>query len=731
MSRIGRLGGLCFRHRWWVLAGWLGVLVAGVVSAGQVFERLGAGEQTYAPESVQAQQVLDEASDRGGEVIALLEGVDPDSPEVADAVARATTELRALPGVRGVDEPVLATDGTGVALRVTLTKFDSDTEQEDDAVERVSDRLRLLTEELPGATVRLGGGEVLSREIDEAVQEDLSTAELRALPATFVVLLFVFAGLFAAGVPLLATLATMAGAFAVLLGFSRFVQLDGNIVTVVSLLGLALSIDYGLLLVARYREELVPAYRQAVADGRRRIDRPSRAAALVRTWSTAGRTILFSGLTIAAALCGLLVLRVTSLQAMAAAGISVALVAVVVSLTFTAALLGAFGRWIRPSRRSLRRATTIAAAGGDDAESGFFARLARFTQRRTLLVALGTAAALVGAGAPLLGATIRMPLLDGMPRSIESVAVADDLSTRYGLTAQPAITVVARTDPAALDDWASRWSTDSAVLRVEPARAAGPDLSTVTLAVPGDAQSEEAQDLVQRVRAERPGEYESWVTGNAAVLVDILDTLGATLPLGVLVTVLAMLALLFWMTGSLVVPIKAIGIAVVSLGATFGVLVGVFQHGWLSGLLDTHTTGGLSPFVLGIVFAFAFGLSMDYEVFLLSRVKEFVDAGQDTNAAVRHGLQRTGRIITAAALLMLIVFGAFGAATIGDIEQIGVGLFVAVLVDATIVRCLLVPATMTLLGRWNWWAPSFLRQIHHRYGPREPAPLDEQPARVG
>jgi RND superfamily putative drug exporter len=732
---IGTLGGFCFRHRWWVLAGWLVAMVAGVVAAGQVFQQLGEVEQQgYAPESVQAGRVLDAASDRGGDVVALVEGIDPRAAGVREAVEQASTELRGRPEVVEVDDPVPATDGTGVALRVTLAKFDDDADDnaggdaEDEAVAQVSDRLRRLAEELPGATVRLGGGEVIGREINEAVQQDLARAELRALPLTMVVLVFVFAGLLAAGVPLLATLATMAGAFAVLLGFSQVMPLDGNIVTVVSLLGLALSIDYGLLLVARYREELVPEYRQALAGGSRRIARDRRAAALTRAWGTAGRTVLFSGLTIAAALCGLLVLRYTALQAIAAAGISVALVAIVTALTFTAALLGAFGRWIRPSRRALRRAAGAPAGDGteDGASSrGFFARLAGLTQRWPVLVAAGAAAALVAAGAPMLGATIKAPLLDGMPRSIESVAVADDLSARYGLTALPAITVLARTDPASLDAWASRWDADAEVGRVEPARAAGPDLATVTLQVRGDAQGEAAQELVERLRADRPAGVESWVTGNAAVLVDLLDALRTSLPWAVALTLLAMLVLLFWMTGSLVVPVKAIVMAVVSLGATFGVLVGVFQHGWLSGLLDTHPVGGLSPFVLGVVFAFALGLSMDYEVFLLSRVKEYVDAGQETDAAVRHGLQRTGRIITAAALLMLIVFAGFGAAAIGDIEQVGIGLFVAVLVDATIVRCLLVPATMTLLGRWNWWAPRFLRRLHGRYGMRERATAAE------
>jgi RND superfamily putative drug exporter len=349
-------------------------------------------------------------------------------------------------------------------------------------------------------------------------------------------------------------------------------------------------------------------------------------------------------------------------------------------------------------------------------EPGFFAGLARFTQRWPAPVALVTVTGLVLAGYPLLRVDMVVPGIESLPSSIESVAVSNALTERYGLSPQPPIRVVARTDPASLDAWAARWRTDPEVARVQPARDAGQGLATVALEVRGPDQGQGAQDLVRRLRADRPAGVDSWVGGQAAVLVDVLDKLRVSLPWAGAVTAAAMLVLLFLMTGSIIVPLKAIVMGVVSLGASLGVMVLLFQDGLLSGPLDTMTVGGLNPFVLAVVFAFAFGLSMDYEVFLLGRIKEYVDAGLDTDTAVRRGLQHTGRIITTAALLMLIVFGAFGLAEFSDIEQIGVGLFVAVLVDATIVRCLLVPAAMTLLGRWNWWAPGPLRRLHQRLG---------------
>jgi putative drug exporter of the RND superfamily len=714
-----RIGTFCYRHRWLVLFAWLLILVGGVASAGVVLDNLDPDDRDYAPESIQAYQVLDDSSEIGQRVIALVEGVDLTAPQTRDAIERASTEISGFANVATVDEPVPAVDGSGLAVPVTLDRLtDSDTERA--ATDQVAQRLRAIADDLPGSTVRIGGGAVMQPEINEVVGNDLSSAELRGLPLTLVVLVFVFGGLVAAGVPLLATVVTLFGGFAVLLGFSQFVQLDQNVVTVVSLLSLGLSIDYGLLLLARYREELVPAYRSALAGGSRTVDRRARADALARAWGTAGRTIMFSGLIVAGALCGLLAIQIRDLQAMAAAGISAALVAVTVALTFTAALVSIFGRAIRPSRRAVRKAgeAAVAAAGAAE-ETGFFAGLARFTQRWPVPIALVTVAGLLVAGYPLLRMKVELTGLEGLPPSIESVAVANDLSTRYGQSSDPAVQVVARTTVESLETWANRWRTDPAVLRVEPAVAAGPNLSVITLAVRGDEQGEAAQGLVQRVRADRPAGAESWVTGQAAMLVDVLASLRSSLPAAIAVTVLAMFVLLFLMTGSVVVPLKAIVMGVVSLGATFGVLVLLFQDGWLAGPLDTLTTGGLNPFVMSIVFAFAFGLSMDYEVFLLGRIKEYVDAGYDTDRAVRRGLQHTGRIITTAALLMLIVFGAFGFASISDIEQIGVGLFVGVLVDATIVRCLLVPATMTLLGRWNWWAPAPLRRLHRRFGLRE------------
>lgn len=699
---IGRVGSWCFRHGWWVLVGWVVLVAAGVLATGPLFSRLSDGGVPHDVESVAANDVISSGNDSAGTIVGIVDGVDPTAPAVRTAVADVSSGLSTVEGVRSV-EPAAA-DAHGLVIAVVLSKMDRPARDTLSAV--VVERLHGLTAQLPpGATVEVGGAPVLSQANRQAVREDLQRAEFSSLPVTLVVLVLVFGGIVAAGLPVLTAAVSVAAAMGALLGFSYFTDVDQDGVTVVTLLGLGLAVDYGLLLVARYREELVNGHPPD--------------AAITRAWSTAGRTVMFSALTVAAALSGLLMFDLPTLTALGAAGVSIAVVCVLASLTFTAGMIGLLRRWIRPSRRA-RRSTVDSAARE---ERGAFARISRAVQRRPLLVALGTMALLLLAGSPLLGTELRLPGLGGIPRSIEAARVADTLQDRFQQPVGPAITVVARTDAATLGQWATRWADDPVVAKIRTAKelpASG--VSTVGIDVTGDPQGPAVRELVARMRADRPSGGQSWVTGDAAVLADLLALITRALPLAVGVTVLAMLVLLFAMTGSLVVPIKAIVANLVSLGATFGVLTAVFGYGFASGLLDTLTVGSLNPFVVVVIFAFAFGLSMDYEVFLLGRIKEYVDAGMDTNAAVRRGLQHTGRVITSAALLMVIVFGCFAAARIGNIEQIGLGLTVAVLIDATIVRCLLVPATMTLLGRWNWWAPAPLRRLHARWGLHESTP---------
>src|SRR5438874_704995 len=373
---VARLGRRCFRRRWWVLAIWLLAVGGGVLSVGPVFHGLAGGGGPSSLESVQANQMLADAGRKGATVTAVVDGIDPTAAAVHDAVLAAAADIGPMSGVAKVTTPYdpdlpparaaaqVARDHRAVLVNVELAKLDKVTRH--DVAAAVSARLHQLGGTLAGAQVRVGGGAALSQQANDAVQRDLSRAEELSLPITLVILVFVFGGLIAAGLPVLAAVVSAASVMTVLLLFAQFTDLDNNAVTVVSLLALGLSIDYGLLLVGRYREELGGGHEPDVA--------------IARAWATAGRTILFSALTVAAAMSGLLLFGITGLSALGAAGVSIALVAMLVSLTLTAALIGLARRRIKPSRRAARRIARY----GDAAEGGFFARLARTAQRRPL-----------------------------------------------------------------------------------------------------------------------------------------------------------------------------------------------------------------------------------------------------------------------------------------------------------------------------------------------------------
>ncbi|MFC0598048.1 MMPL family transporter [Streptomyces palmae] len=711
-----RLARFCQRYRWIVVVGWLVLAVGGVLSSGPVMDSIAQPKSPENVEAFKADSVIKEESDRGEYVFGLLDGVDPKDPKVRSAVKAASADLAEVAGVRSVQSPyssysasdgLVARDGKALLIRVELKKLDDDAEKT--AVDAVSDRIDKLDEAVPGAAVKVGGTPVRNVEAGESVGKDLARSELISLPLTLIVLVFVFGGLIAAGLPLLGMIATLLTSFILLLGFSRFVNLDANVVTIVALLSLGLSIDYALLLVARYREELAAGHEPEEA--------------LPRAWGSAGRTIVFSALTVAASLCGLLVFDVSGLQAVGAAGIAAVIGAMVTSLTLTAAVLGFARRRVRPSKRALGARTP----GAED-ENGGFARLAGAVQKRPVPVLIASVAVLLLMGAPMLGANLKMNGASVLPADLPSVQVDTVLKERFGKDGDPAVVVVARTDPAALNAWAKRHREDPGVVAVSQAKPISERLAVVDFTIEGASNGTVAKEQVDRLRADQPV-AESWVTGPTAQLVDALGQLEDGLPWAALVMILSMGVLLFLMTGSLMIPLKALLMNVVSLGAAFGVLVAVVQKGWLASALGITVIGGVDPFILVFVLAFAFGLSMDYEVFLLSRVSELVESGTPNDTAVRLGLQRSGRIITSAALLMIIAFAAFVTADFGAIQQIGLGLSVAIFVDATIVRCLLVPATMTLMGRWNWWAPAPLKRFHARFGLREggrPAPTPEK-----
>jgi RND superfamily putative drug exporter len=699
-GRLARLGGWCARRRWFVVTAWGVLLVVGIVVGGQVFAHLKDGHGSNSVESVHGFNLLDAASTDGGSLVAVVDGVSTDDLAVRAAVVDAAGVVAQVPGVTSVvtayDDPdprLRAVDEHASLVVITTAKTDDMAVIQD----RIESVRAALKDAVPGATVTVGGPLAVVQEQAEAAGSDLVRGEAIALPVLLLALLLVFRGVRSALIPVIGGLVTIAGALLLLRGLTGVMDIASYAVDVVALFGLALAVDYCLLMVNRFREERAAGHELPEA--------------VSRTVAFAGRTITFSALIVMASLAGLFAFSDPTFSSLAVGGIATTLVALCAGLTLVPALLAVWGKKIKPS-------------AGVREDDGAFARLARRVQRRPLLVAAGSVAALLAAGAPFLSVNFGQDDPRLLPRSFDSRTVADTLQTRFHGTGAEPVQVVAQraaSDPAVIA-YAGRIRAIAGVEAVELTSVA-PALSVVRVTPSGTTQGAAAQQLIEVLRDHRPS-YPTYVTGSAAFLLDFKHSVATRIPWALGLIAFATFALLFLMTGSIMVPIKALTMNLLSLCATFGALVWVFQDGHLSGVLGFDAFGAIELWVPIVTFVFAFGLSMDYEVFLLSRIKEAYDETGDSEHAVAVGLQRSGRIITSAAGLVMIVFLGFALGQNLGIKEMGMALAIAVLVDATVVRCLLVPATMTLLGDANWWAPASLRRLHDRIGLREQPTVD-------
>jgi putative drug exporter of the RND superfamily len=701
---LHRLSRAAVRHPRRTIAAWVLMVVVSFIAAPVLFSSLtsdmGGGDGS---ESGSADDRVDELVARlppqdraerpGPTVVGIVDGFAVDDPATEAAVRDAVARIAQLPGVDAVvdaygsDDPGLrAQDGRASAVVVTMDRSpDADPDAMADAVEAELERT--------GAPrVLVGHEDTADDEIEAQAEEDLARAEMFALPLALLALIVVFGGLLAAILPLGVAFASMAGALIVLAGATITGDVAVYSINVITMFGIGVGIDYGLLVVSRFKEERA-----------RGSDVP---VALDRTMATAGRTVAYSGLTVAVALAGLLVFDSSGLRSLAIGGIGVVLVAVLAGLTLLPALLALVGRRLRPAK--LR--TT----------PGAFWHIARWVQRWALPVVAVAGVLLIVAGLPFLHARFENPDGRSLPESSVARQLAEGRQRFPGNEAEP-IEVVAITTPddPQLATWVATVAARDDVAAVDVDDTLAPVGAVQIDVVPqGPTQGDMAQDVVADVRR-LDAPFETLVGGDAAELVDLKASISSRLPWALTIVGLATIVLLFLMTGSVVVALKAVIMNVLSLGATFGVLVWVFQDGHLSNLLGFDSVGALDATMPLIVFLFAFGLSMDYEVFLLARIKEAWDETGDNDVAVATGLDRSGRIITSAAALLVIVFAGFAAGELVLIKQLGLGMAVAVIVDATIVRTLLVPATMTLMGRWNWWAPAPLRRFHRRFGLQE------------
>jgi trehalose monomycolate/heme transporter len=571
-----------------------------------------------------------------------------------------------------------------------------------------------------GVTARVGGTVPFEVAVNSEVSADIAKAEGFSMPVLLILLLIIFGSLAAASLPVAIGGIAILGSFTVLRLITMATTVSIYSLNITTILGLGLGIDYGLFMVTRFREELhrQPTVEQAVA----------------RTVATAGRTVAVSGVTVAAALTSLMLFPEDFLRSMGYGGVATVAVDVLAALIVLPAVLAVLGHRVNALRirRSVQRPPR-------DESSGAWYRLARSVMRRPLVYITVITIALLTLGAPFLRISWGGTDARTLPAASTVRQVSEALDSQFPVNSTAPIEALitgagASAGSPALASYLHRIDvipgvTTAQVTGVKDLGGPGGDvppgekITRVDIGYTPATVSSAARGIVTQIRAlSPPAGTTVLVGGTTAGLVDELASLGSTLPWMALLVCLSTFVLLFLAFGSVILPLKAIVMNALSLGATFGVVVWIFQWGHLSGLLRFTPTGSIDPTMPILMLAIIFGLSMDYEVFLLSRIRERYDQTGDNTAAVAAGLQRTGGLITSLALLLIIVIGAFSASGITFIKLMGVGMIVALLVDATVVRVLLVPATMRLLGRANWWAPRPLRRLYARYGIKEESP---------
>jgi RND superfamily putative drug exporter len=689
----------------------LAVIAFGVLGLGAFGKLTTGGFQDPGAQSTTAQQLTDQHFGGAADVVLLVHAKDGtvDSAPARAAGVAAARRLTAAPGVSNVvsywstRNPGLRSKDGKYALVLGNTNSNHDLS---------ASELASLRSHNTQVDVMVGGDTAINNDITKQVAKSLGIAEGIAVPIILALLVFAFGSVMAALLPLAIGGIAILGTLAELFVLGSVTNVAIYAINLTTALGLALGIDYALLMVSRYREEL--------AAGR------EPAQAVVRSVQTAGRTIVFSGATVVAALAVLLIFPLYFLRSFAYAGIGVVLISMATAVVVLPALLAVLGRRVNAGRLPWARGREPSTA------APFWGRLAGQVMRRPAVTAIPVLAALLLIALPL--RHVQFGTLDDrvLQTNTQSRAVGDVLRDDFTGNSTTALNVIvdASLDRASLTAYATRLSNLAGVARVETSAAtlvhgtAVPRSANPTLARPtaqrlsvvsaADPRSDSAKDLVRTVR-ETPGPagVPVYVGGQTAELIDTTHAIGSRLPLAALLILLTTFVVLFLFTGSLVQPIRSVLLNAVTLAATAGLTVWLFQEGHLSGALH-FTPLPLDTSMLVLLFCIAFGLSMDYEVIVLSRIKEHHDRGDDTRTAVTEGLTRSGRIVTTAAALIAVQFLAIGTASVSFLQLFGIGAGFAVIIDATVVRAMLVPAAMRVLGRAAWYAPAPLRRLQDR-----------------
>jgi len=709
-----------------------GIPVAKSLSAG--------GFQDPTSESAQATQLLHQKFGQSDQQL-LVTLTDPDGVTSASARAVATgivEKLTASPYVLGVSSAwtsppaaageLVSRDGTTGLIVATMDGG------ENNAQNYASALAEQVVGERDGLTIRAGGIAMIYKQINEQTKRDLLRMEAIAIPLSFLVLVWVFGGLLAAALPMMVGLMAILGAMSVLRLITYFTEVSIFGLNITTALGLALAIDYTLLILSRYRDE--------IGDG------ADPETALVRTMVTAGRTVLFSATTVALSLSALVLFPMYFLKSFAYAGVATVGFAAAAAIIVTPAVIVVLGHRVdsydirRLTRRVLRRPEPTP----KPVERQFWYRSTKVVMHRAVPIGTAIVALLVLLGTPFLQIKFGNPDDRVLPKSASAHQVGDQLRNDFASDLNTGMSIVipeaSGASAAELDRYAADLSRVPDVSLVSapggtfvggnktgpPSAPTGLADGSALLSVRSTAPlfSEASEIQLDRLRAvAEPAGRDVLISGGAQVTRDTVGAITSRMPLVLALIGLITFVLLFLLTGSLILPLKALVLNVLSLSAAFGALVWIFQEGHL-GALGTTPTGTLEANIPVLMFCVAFGLSMDYEVFLLARIREYWLGSnrtrEDNHESVALGLARTGRVVTAAALIMAIAFAALIAAQVSFMRIFGLGLTLAVLVDATLVRMALLPAFMHVMGRWNWWAPKPLVRLHERFGLSEEPP---------
>ena len=745
-----RLGAFVHAHARLVIGAWVVIVLCALPFAPQAPGALQAGGFDLPTlESARSRAALE--SELGAPPSALVLAISsstliPGTPQFEAAAQRAVAGVARAPHVVGSRSHLIAPTQVNVEKKIVYDVILLDLKPDDSPAALEGIQAALV--EVDGIKVALAGGPSFYADIQIVSETDLQRSELISLPLAAIVLLLVFGSAVAAGLPLAVGGATVLVALAAIFGVAQATRMSIFVLNLTTLLGLGLGVDYSLLLVSRFREEL--------GRGAKLGD------AVQRTVATAGRAVFFSGVTVMLGLAGLALFDFAILRSIGIAGAITVAIAVASSVTLMPAILSLLGP--RVNRLAIRRL-----GSGKVNERGPWARLARAVMRRPIAVALPTLALLIALGTPWLGVRFNAPDGSILPERVPSRQALDALTDAFGEGSFSPMTAAVRTDGPVtsaaniklLYDWVQALQADPRVARVDSIVSIDPrltltqyqllysssstdgaappdryaaqilsfttagDLTTVSITPTNGPNRPESRALVGELRAAHPGTIgagtpsaitppaglNALIGGGAAEIVDVVDTISGEFPRTAAVVILATLLILAVLLRSIVLPIKAVVMNTLSILASFGALVWIFQDGNLSALLGFAPLGFVETTIPVILFCVLFGLSMDYEVFLLTRMREIYDRTGDNAAAVAGGLERSGRIITSAALIVVVVAGSFVFAEIVLIKALGVGVAIAVALDATIVRALLVPATMRLFGKWNWWAPRWMERL--------------------